>query len=174
VAYGRESPLLYCQIFVHGASSYLLPRVRGPAPEMRGRKRLRAFSPIPPAKKGKGAAPASTEPGHGLQEEARARRSGRRRGRGSRRQRGGKKQEQKAGLSEGRLRQLHEWDIREREAVCSDEFSMQKEGQVSSSGWQGRAPPKKTQEQLKSLWESGGILELLQVFFPVPYPVRPV
>lgn len=141
---------------------------------MKGKKRPRAFSPIPLAKKGKGAAPASAEPNHEPQEEAPARRSVRRRGRGSRRRRGGKeKQEQKAGVSEGRLRRLRERDIREGEAVCSDEFSIQKEGQVSSSGWQGRAPPKKTQEQLKRLWESGGILELLQVFFPVPYPVPP-
>jgi hypothetical protein len=98
----------------------------------------------------------------------------RKRGRGSKRPRGGReKQEQKAGVSEGRTRRLRERTFREGEAVYSDEFSMQQHGSASSSGWQGRAPPKKTQEELKELYESGGILPLLQVFFPIPYPMPP-
>lgn len=98
----------------------------------------------------------------------------RKRGRGSKRPRGGReKQEQKAGVSEGRTRRLRERTFREGEAVYSDEFSMQQHGSASSSGWQGRAPPKKTQEELKELYESGGILQLLQVFFPIPYPMPP-
>lgn len=98
----------------------------------------------------------------------------RKRGHGSKRPRGGKeKQEQKAGVSEGRTRRLREQAFREGEAVLSDEFSMRRHGSVSSSGWQGRAPPKKTQDELKRLYKTGEILELLQVFFPVPYPMPP-
>ncbi|KAF8220690.1 hypothetical protein L208DRAFT_1035742, partial [Tricholoma matsutake] len=52
----------------------------------------------------------------------------------------------------------------------SDEFSMQQHSSASSSGWQGRAPPKKIQEELRRLYESGEILQLLRVFFPIPYP----
>ncbi|KAF8219842.1 hypothetical protein L208DRAFT_1337394, partial [Tricholoma matsutake] len=68
-----------------------------------------------------------------------------------------------------RMRRLHEQTFREGEAVCSDEFSMQQHGSASSSGWQGRAPPKKIQEELRGLYESGEILQLLRVFFPIPY-----
>ncbi|KAF8225685.1 hypothetical protein L208DRAFT_1055584, partial [Tricholoma matsutake] len=82
---------------------------------------------------------------------------------------GREKQEQKAGVSEGRMRRLHEQTFREGEVVCSDEFSMQQHGSASSSGWQGQAPPKKIQEELRGLYESGEILQLLRVFFPIPY-----
>ncbi|KAF8227942.1 hypothetical protein L208DRAFT_1294107, partial [Tricholoma matsutake] len=57
------------------------------------------------------------------------------------------------------------------EVVCSDEFSMHQHCSASSSGWQGRAPPKKIQEELRGLYESGEILQLLQVFLPIPYPL---
>jgi hypothetical protein len=98
----------------------------------------------------------------------------RKRGHGSKRPRGGReKQEQKAGTSEGRTRRLRERAFREGEAVCSDEFSMQLHGSASLSGWQGRAPPKKTQKELKRLWDSQEILQLLRVFFPIPYPMPP-
>jgi hypothetical protein len=50
---------------------------------------------------------------------------------------------------------------------------MRRHGSASSSGWQGRAPPKKTQDELKRLYETGEILKLLQVFFPIPYPMPP-
>lgn len=76
-------------------------------------------------------------------------------------------------MSESRAHRLRKRAFREGEAVCSDEFSMQQHGSASSSGWQGRAPPKKTQEELKQLHESGEILQLLRVFFPIPYPMPP-
>jgi hypothetical protein len=100
----------------------------------------------------------------------------RKRGRGaeSRRPRGGRdKQEQRAGKSDKRMQRLGERAFREGEAVCSDEFSMQRDALASSSGWQGRAPPKKTQAQLKALCKSGGIRELLSSFYPVPYLIPP-
>jgi hypothetical protein len=102
------------------------------------------------------------------------RRALRKRGRGSKRPRAGKeKQEQKAGVSESRTHRLRERTYREGEAWRSDEFSMLEHGSASTSGWQGRAPPKKTQEELRQLYESGEILSLLQVFFPIPYPMPP-
>ena len=76
-------------------------------------------------------------------------------------------------MSEGRTRRLREQTFREGEAVYSDEFSMRQHGSVSSSGWQGRTPPKKTQEELKELYKSRGILPLPQAFFPIPYLMPP-
>jgi hypothetical protein len=102
------------------------------------------------------------------------RKRARKRGCRSQRPRGGReKQEQKIGAGQGRARRLRERAFREGEAVCSDEFSIQANGLASSTGWQGRAPPKKTQSELKQLCETGEIKELLQVFFPIPYSVPP-
>jgi hypothetical protein len=96
------------------------------------------------------------------------------RGAGARRPRGGKeKQEKKAGIDDCRISRLRDRSYREAEAVVSNEFSMQTNALASSTGWQGRAPPKWMQEQLSRLYESGGIHELLATFFPVPYPVPP-
>lgn len=97
---------------------------------------------------------------------------GRKRGLGSKRPRGGR-EKREGPDSEGRMQRLRERTFREGEAVRSDEFSMRQHGSASSSGWQGRAPPKKTQEELRRLYDSGEILELLRVFFPIPYPMPP-
>jgi hypothetical protein len=40
---------------------------------------------------------------------------------------------------------------------------MQQDGLASSAGWQGHAPPKKTQSQLKRLYQTGEIHNLLQL-----------
>jgi hypothetical protein len=96
------------------------------------------------------------------------------RGGRARRPRGGKeKQEKKAGIDDCRILRLRDRSYHEAEAVVSDEFSMQTDVLASSTGWQGRAPPKWTQEQLSELYQSGGIHELLGTFFPVPYPMPP-
>jgi hypothetical protein len=50
---------------------------------------------------------------------------------------------------------------------------MQANGLASSTGWKGRAPPKKMQSELKQLCKTGEIKELLQVFSPTPYSVPP-
>jgi hypothetical protein len=71
------------------------------------------------------------------------------------------------------VRRLRDRAFRDGEAVFSDEFSMQADGSASSTGWQGRTPPKKTQSELRGLWEGGQIKELLRVFFPIPYPMPP-
>ena len=100
----------------------------------------------------------------------------RKRGRGaeSRRPRGGRdKQEQRAGRSDKRTQRLRERAFREAEAVCSDEFLIQRDALASSLGWQGCAPPKKTLAQLKALCQNGGICELLGLFYPVPYLTPP-
>jgi hypothetical protein len=76
-------------------------------------------------------------------------------------------------MGEGRVRRLHECAFHNGEAMCSDAFSMHNHGLVSSTGWQGRAPPKKTQEELKELYRSGQICEYLGVFFPIPYSMPP-
>ena len=157
--------------FAKGRSSFCPP----PGPLLRASQsqKPRAASPTPPNKRRK-VAPASTEAAPPPEAALPAKRRGRKRGRGSKRPRGGReKQEQKAGVSEGRTRRLRERAFREGEAVRSDEFSMQQHGSASSSGWQGRAPPKKTQEQLRRLHESGEILQLLQAFFPIPYAMPP-
>jgi hypothetical protein len=83
------------------------------------------------------------------------------------------KQEQRAGEASHRIHRLRERALRNGEALCSDEFSLQRDGLSSSTGWQGRAPPQKTQLQLKHLYETGEIQDLLQVFYPVPYPMPP-
>jgi hypothetical protein len=96
------------------------------------------------------------------------------RGGGARRPRGGKeKQEKKAGIDDRRILRLRDRSYREAEAVISDEFSMQTDALAASTGWQGRAPPKRTQEKLSQLYQSGGIYELLGTFFPVPYAMPP-
>jgi hypothetical protein len=64
---------------------------------------------------------------------------------------------------------LQEQAFHEGEAVCSDEFSMQVNGLASLTGWQGCAPPKKMQSELKQLCKTGQIKELLQIFFLIPY-----
>ena len=61
------------------------------------------------------------------------------------------------------------------EKLCAQmNYSMQQHGSAFLLGWQGCAPPKKTQEELKSLYESGEILKLLWVFFLILYskPLR--
>ena len=144
-------------------------RLRAQQPQ----KRLLVPLAPPPSKRQK-AAPTPAEAAQSPETPAPASRRARKRGRGSKRPRGGReKQEQKAGVSGGRVHRLRERTFQEGEAVRSDEFTMLGHGSASSSGWQGRAPPKKTQEQLKKMYDSGEILELLQLFFPIPYPMPP-
>lgn len=76
-------------------------------------------------------------------------------------------------MGESRVRRLCRRAFRDSESVCSDAFSMHDDGLVSSTGWQGRAPPKKTQDELRRLHRSGRIKESLGVFFPVPYATPP-
>jgi hypothetical protein len=76
-------------------------------------------------------------------------------------------------MGEGRVHRLCERAFHNREAVCSNAFSMRNHGLVSSTGWQGHAPPKKMQEELKELYWSGQICEYLGVFFPIPYSMPP-
>ena len=58
-------------------------------------------------------------------------------------------------MGEGRVRRLCERACHNGEAMCSDAFLMRNHGLVSSTSWQGRDPPKKTQEELKELYRSG-------------------
>jgi hypothetical protein len=76
-------------------------------------------------------------------------------------------------MGEHRMRRLRERAFRDGEAVCSDAFSMCSDGLASSTGWQGRTPPKKMQDELKKLHHSGRISESLVIFFPIPYPMPP-
>ncbi|KAF8227637.1 hypothetical protein L208DRAFT_1405131 [Tricholoma matsutake] len=71
------------------------------------------------------------------------------------------------------MSRLRAHTFRDSEAVIADSFSIAENALASSTGWQGRAPPKKTQSELKALHRSGRIVELLKVFYPVPYPMPP-
>jgi hypothetical protein len=94
-----------------------------------------------------------------------SKRSWRRAGRG--------KQEQRAGKASHQIDRLRERALCEGEALCCDEFSMQRDGLASSTGWQGCTPPKKMQSQLKCLYQTGEIHNILWLFYPVPYPMPP-
>lgn len=72
-------------------------------------------------------------------------------------------------MGEGRMGRLRARTFHDSEAILADSFSISENGLASSTGWQGRAPPKKTQRELEALYRSGEIVELLKVFYPVPY-----
>jgi hypothetical protein len=130
------------------------------------------MSPAATPDKRRKVTPATVEVAQSAEAAGPVKKRGRKRGRGSKRPRGGR-EKQEGPDSESRTQRLRERTFREGEAVRSDEFSIQRHGSASSSGWQGRAPPKKTQEELRRLYDSGEILELLRVFFPIPYPMPP-
>ena len=46
-------------------------------------------------------------------------------------------------------------------------FSIEMDGSVSSTGWQGVAPPKLAQERMLELYESGQITAALASFYPL-------
>ena len=101
----------------------------------------------------------------------------RKRGHGSRRPRMGQvtwEQKQQGPMGEGRMGQLRARTFHDSEAILANSFSISENSVASSTGWQGRAPPKKTQRELEALYRSGEIVELLKFFYPVPYliPLR--
>jgi hypothetical protein len=75
----------------------------------------------------------------------------------------------KVGMEAGhQIDWLHERALHEGEALCCDEFSMQRDGLASSSGWQGCALPQEMQSQLKCLYQTGETHDLLWPFHPAP------
>lgn len=96
----------------------------------------------------------------------------RKRGAGSsvRRRRGGvEKQERRAGLSTKHNHRLEKHVVLQGEFFHSLQFSIERDGLRTATGWHGQAPPLKTQLELAALYKSGQILDLLGSFFPVYY-----
>ena len=96
----------------------------------------------------------------------------RKRGKGSnsKKRRGGVEQhERRAGVSETKNRRLRKRAAHQGQVVRSSKFSMAVDALRTSTGWYGRPPPKKTQQEIIKLYKNGGILPLLAEFFPVYY-----
>ena len=55
--------------------------------------------------------------------------------------------------------------------LWANRFSMASDANPSATGWQGRAPPEKTQQELQVMYDSREIANVLSTFYPVPYEV---
>ena len=106
-----------------------------------------------------------------MAEKASARRQGAR-GAGSKCQcEGVEQKKRKRGMSAKHEKHLVSCTSSQDEVIVSTGFLIKHDASVARTGWQGCAPPKKTQKEINELYQSEEIVQLLCGFFPIPYLV---
>jgi len=55
------------------------------------------------------------------------------------------------------------------EVLQNADYSLATTSLPMSTGWQGKAPPKDTQEQICGMWKDGSIQEFVSQMLPIPY-----